>query len=545
MKKSIIFYLFFLILNSSFLIHNSICQYQNILISNQYFPNEVSIMINPKNINQVVAGSNIHYLSYDSSASGYYYSTNGGYNWSSGVMPSGVVVPYGDPVVIVDTAGYFYFIQNTKQLNPPSNDKHLVMKSTNAGANWIFASTYGVAGKMQDKPWGCVDWSNSIGRNNIYITWTEFSAYGGTLDSTIIRFVKSTNGGLNWSQPLRISKRKGDARDSSNTMEGAVPCTGPNGEIYVSWAGPITIYSGQYAIFFNKSTDGGNTWLDSERVAATQPGGWGFGISGLLRCNGFPVTCCDLSNGPYRGTIYINFSDQRNGPTDTDIWLIKSTNGGLSWSPIKRVNNDPPGNHQFFTWMTIDQSTGYLYFVFYDQRNCSALTTNVYLARSTDGGETFQNVRINTTTIQLYPYCFLGDYTNISAVNGHIRPIWTSSYNNFSIYTAIIDSLYIGINKISDIVPSSYLLQQNYPNPFNPVTKIKFDIPEEVKRQTLNVKLIVYDILGKEIETLVNEQLQTGTYEVTFDASMIGSGVYFYRLQAGDFMDTKRMLLVK
>jgi hypothetical protein len=195
--------------------------------------------------------------------------------------------------------------------------------------------------------------------------------------------------------------------------------------------------------------------------------------------------------------------------------------------------------------MTIDQSTGYLYFVFYDQRNCSALTTNVYLARSTDGGETFQNVRINTTTIQLYQYCFLGDYTNISAVNGKVMPIWTSSYNSFSIYTTIIDSLYIGINKISDIVPSSYSLQQNYPNPFNPVTKIKFDLKTEVRSQKSEVKLIIYDITGREIITLVNEQLNPGTYEVTFDGSNLPSGVYFYRLTSGNFVDTKKLILLK
>jgi hypothetical protein len=94
-------------------------------------------------------------------------------------------------------------------------------------------------------------------------------------------------------------------------------------------------------------------------------------------------------------------------------------------------------------------------------------------------------------------------------------------------------------------IPYVFSLSQNYPNPFNPVTKIKFDIPSDVKSKTLNVKLIIYNILGKEEATLVNEQLKPGTYEVTFDGSNLTSGVYFYRLQSGEFTDVKKLVLLK
>lgn len=89
-------------------------------------------------------------------------------------------------------------------------------------------------------------------------------------------------------------------------------------------------------------------------------------------------------------------------------------------------------------------------------------------------------------------------------------------------------------------IPNYYSLSQNYPNPFNPSTSIKFTLPE-----ANNVKLVVFDILGKEVTTLVNEFRNTGTYNVDFDASALSSGVYFYRLEAGNFTETKRMLLVK
>ena len=90
------------------------------------------------------------------------------------------------------------------------------------------------------------------------------------------------------------------------------------------------------------------------------------------------------------------------------------------------------------------------------------------------------------------------------------------------------------------IVPVEYKLYQNYPNPFNPVTTIKYDI---VKAQ--DVKLAVYDILGREVVTLVNAQQQPGSYEVNWDASGFASGIYFYTLTSGDFTSTRKLILLK
>jgi hypothetical protein len=89
-------------------------------------------------------------------------------------------------------------------------------------------------------------------------------------------------------------------------------------------------------------------------------------------------------------------------------------------------------------------------------------------------------------------------------------------------------------------VPSNYLLYQNYPNPFNPITKIKYSIP-----LSDNVQIKVYDILGREIKTLLNEYKQAGTYEIEFDASNFISGVYFYSMQAGNYTATKKLILIK
>ena len=97
-----------------------------------------------------------------------------------------------------------------------------------------------------------------------------------------------------------------------------------------------------------------------------------------------------------------------------------------------------------------------------------------------------------------------------------------------------------GIETVNPNVPDKFSLSQNYPNPFNPTTNIRFDI-----QKTSQVELKIYDVLGKEVQTLVNSQLSPGTYNVNFDAAKFATGVYFYTIKAGDFVSTKKMMLIK
>ncbi|NOS86643.1 MAG: T9SS type A sorting domain-containing protein [Ignavibacteria bacterium] len=101
-------------------------------------------------------------------------------------------------------------------------------------------------------------------------------------------------------------------------------------------------------------------------------------------------------------------------------------------------------------------------------------------------------------------------------------------------------NIFTGLTPINSEIPNNFNLSQNYPNPFNPVTNIKFSMPTGGL-----VKLVVFDILGREVVTLLNEVKPAGNYLVDFDASALSSGVYFYRLESGSFAETKKMLLVK
>jgi len=508
---------------SALLFNICFAQHTNVMISNEYLPEEPTIVINPKNTNQLMAGANLK---------SYYFSNDGGINWFNDTLISSYGV-WGDPCVIVDTSGVFYFFHLSNPSFGNWIDRIVCQKMQSFGGNWNDGSFMGLNGtKAQDKEWAVVDRNT----NKIYITWTQFDDYDShnPNDSSIILFSKSTTQGNSWSTPKRINKIAGDCIDSDNTVEGAVPAVGPNGEIYVSWAGPE-------GLLFDKSLDEGNTWLENDIFVDSIPDGWDFDIPGISRCNGLPITACDLSQSPYRGTIYINWSDQRNDTTDTDIWLAKSTDGGLTWNSPILVNDDNSGNHQFFTWMTIDQTTGYLYFVFYDRRNYNDSRTDVYMAVSKDGGNSFINFKISESSFVPNHKIFFGDYTNITAHNNVVRPIWTRMHHNkLSILTALIDVNAIGIDN-RNYSPVS--LEQNYPNPFNDNTYFSFKI-----RKTTNISLVVFDIFGREVARLINNEIRVyGKYIENFDPDdySLSPGVYYFSLLAENKNIVRKMIYVK
>ena len=525
--KTTVFFLLFILTTSVF----SQSSYTNIQISNQQGPNEPSITINPKNTNQLVAGANTDKV---------YRSSDGGTTWISSTLTSTFTV-WGDPCIITDTLGNFYYFHLVNGAG--FIDRMGVQKSTNAGANWSNGTFYQFnPPKQQDKEWAITDFTHGPRGNWIYVAWTEFDSYGtnNPADSSRILFARSTDQGASFTGITRLSKLGGDCRDEDYTTEGAVPAVGPNGEVYVGWAGPQGI--GNFRIFFDKSTDGGTTWLANDIVAATQRGGWDYVVAGIYRNNGLPITCCDISNSPYRGNVYINYTDSVS-PGDHDVMVVKSTNGGTNWGSPIRVNDDPAGKEQFFSWMTIDQVTGYIYIVFYDRRNYTNTQTDVYLARSTNGGTTWINERISASPFTPTSGPFFGDYNNITAHNGIIRPIWIRLQGTLSVWTAIIN-IPVGIEQTTSEIPASYSLKQNYPNPFNPMTRIDFDIPS-VSGNSQDVSIRVYDILGNETAVIVNGKLSPGSYKYEWDASALPSGVYFYKMQAGNFTETKKMILTK
>ncbi len=494
------------------LILNCVINAQNILISTVGNPNEPSIYMDPKNPRYIVGGANI---------SSMYYSQDTGRTWTRKNMTSSYGV-WGDPSIICDTAGNFYYFHLSNPASPGYwIDRIVCQKSLDKGSTWSNGSFTGLTvPKNQDKQWPAVDRSN----NNMYISWTEFDNYGSATntDSSRILFSRSTDAGITWSTPVKINSLSGDCIDSDNTVEGAVPAVGPNGEVYVSWVG-------SNGIIFDRSTDQGNTWLNNDILVTTVPGGWDFMVSGTNRCNGLPVTMCDTSGGANNGNIYINWSDQRNGSTDTDVWLVRSTNGGNTWSAPIKVNNDNTNTHQFFTWACVDQSNGDLYFVFYDRRNYTDDRTDVYIAKSSDGGNTFTNWKISSSSFLPTNAIFFGDYTNITAHNGIVRPIWTRMQAGaLSVWTDISinngNYIYTSVNENNAFDFNA----DNYPNPgtdeFYVSYKLRYDAP---------VSIELFNSTGQNVVVCMkNERKEMGKHIETLNAKELGlvPGIYFIKL---------------
>ena len=209
---------------------------------------------------------------------------------------------------------------------------------------------------------------------------------------------------------------------------------------------------------------------------------------------------------------------------------IHSYNGGVSWTN-GYLGNDGSYTSRY-TWVSSDSNgnSGYCTYIWGNAdslnvtRGSVAATGTLWYARAS-----------NLVTNGAFPICAV--YNNSSGNHRRSTFVYWKSGPADIYFNA--EHLPIGITNTNGIA-NTYSLSQNFPNPFNPITTIKFSIPQRGL-----VKLVVFDVLGKEVATLVNNEQTTGNYEVTFNASKLTSGVYFYKITSGDFSDVKKMLLVK
>ncbi|MCA9755805.1 MAG: exo-alpha-sialidase [Candidatus Eisenbacteria bacterium] len=409
-----------------------------------YAPEETAITIDPDDPNRIVAGAQ---------GSGCYsfFSDDAGLTWSEYSLPD----PYdlGDSSLASDEGGWAYYAY----IGTFSHSGIYVARSTDSGETWaegVPVLDHNSGQPFEDKEYPVVDRTGGPYDGSVYIGWTQFDRYGSSnsADSTRILFSYSRDHAASFSTAVRVSDEGGNCVDEDDTVEGAVPAVGPDGTIYMAWAGPR-------GLEFDLSTDGGDTWGD-DVVLSDIPGGWDFAVPGIYRCNGLPQTVADYTSSPYSGRIYVLWSDQRNG--DTDVFLLRSDDG-VNWMPIKRVNGDTVGNgrHQFFPWMALDPLTGHLHIVFYDRRDTSGNDTEVWLASSIDGGDTFTEQVVSQSPFNPFSSVFFGDYIGIAAYGGRVRPYWMRlDGNQMSSWTALVD-----LDTTSVPPPASPYQFAVYPNP--------------------------------------------------------------------------------
>ena len=345
------------------------------------FFTEPAIAIDPNNSQQVVAvfQDNVH-------AS---YSQDAGHTWhaAEGVAPGNYKVS-GDVSTAFDGQGHAfvcymafdklgtfnYWAHNASRMGL------FVRRSLDGGKNWeaghfpIIEHATEPGMPFEDKPYIVSDTTKSRYAGSLYVGWTRW-----TLTDSEIMFSRSTDDGRTWSTPLEIDSHPGLPRDDNGAAEGFAGAVGPDGTLYAVW-------SQDNDILLTISHDGGKTFSRARAIMHTAP--IMFAVQTLERANGFP----QISIDPRSKRLYLTWSDYRNG--DLDIFCSTSTDGGKKWSAAARVNNDPvhDGVDQFFQWLAVDPTDGAAYVIFYDRRQDPQNRKQiVVLARSTDGGQSFQN----------------------------------------------------------------------------------------------------------------------------------------------------------
>jgi photosystem II stability/assembly factor-like uncharacterized protein len=395
----------------------------------------------------------------------------------------------------------------------------VVAKSTNGGVNWV--PQY-------------IDFSGRLLLNSVkFLNQNTGFAGGGDNYLSLYGFTqflfKTTNGGINWGL---IWNPKGEYPGCINNIVQI------NENILY-----LTLYGGVEVITVGgicKSTNGGLNFIQF------YSGGGHTSLSFINENTGWTTT---------RRTD--DMIDRNNSK------ILKTTNGGLDWTMQYRdsgFHSAVINRIQFFNEFT-GYAIGSKYYyktVFYKTTNGGTNWDTIsFINNNKNSSLYFLNPNTGWISGSCYPDTFNIAYTTNAGLN------WSNQYKNcaFSISRLTFANALTGwavlgynssnilrtttggavyINNISNNIPEDYLLFQNYPNPFNPSTNITYQI---IKSGYVLLK--IFDVLGRKISTLVNEKQSPGTYEISFDGSNLSSGIYFYKLVAGDFTETKRMVLLK
>lgn len=405
---------------------------------------ENSIFVDPDDNNFFINSNNSTDWSGSSASSvygaDYFKSSNGGTSLSGFITGAGGVNS-GDPTTAINHAGR----QFVNFIDDPGGQG--VAYSDNNGSTWSTATIGPNPGSLADKNHMWID--NAVSSpylGNLYTVWTDF---GGSYDYDVV-FSRSTDNGATWSSRVRIS----DPADYFS--HGVNVQTGPAGQVYSCWA--VYTSSGgltENAIGFTKSLDGGITWSSPVKALTNIKGIRATGVSKNMRVNSFPVMAVDVSGGPNNGNIYIVWTNigvpGTNTGTNKSVYMIRSTNGGTSWSTPVRVNQGTftDGKEAYCPWITCDPETGNLAVVFYDDRNTASTACETWVSYSTDAGTTWSDFRVSDVSFTPVPISglassYMGDYLGITSKGGKVYPCWTD--NRDGTYKTYVSPFIIGLN---------------------------------------------------------------------------------------------------
>ncbi|MBZ0203902.1 MAG: T9SS type A sorting domain-containing protein [Ignavibacteria bacterium] len=414
-------------------------------------------------------------------------STDSGINWSNDIRLTNDTFSSEYPSVEVNG----FAIHIAWKDNRDGNEEIYYKRSTDAGLNWSSDTRLTNNSSVSERP------SVTLMGNNIFICWND--SRDGNKE---IYLVRSTDAGTSWGPETRLTNNSAisDYPDLAITTS----------LWHLTWR---DFRDGPPQVYYKRSTDNGTTWSSDMRLVNTAAEAENISIDAL---------------GLF---VHVSWADSRH--SDSEIYYKRSSDNGTTWSSDTRITNNTGDSEQ----PNISVSGIHVHIVWEDNRTGQY---QLYYRNSTNLGENWNSELrlINTSFSSRYPSL------NISGQVLHLAWEDHRDGNTEIYYKRNPTGNPVEITTSGIELPQKLSLSQNYPNPFNPVTKIRFDLPK-----SSFIKLVVYDALGRELETLVKEQLNAGTYEVDWSAeggaSKYPSGIYFYRITSDDFTETKRMVLVK
>lgn len=436
-------------------------------------------------------GNLVHVVWWDSRNSDpeiyYKRSTDGGVTWGTDTRLTNSSGDSYNPSIALSGQTVYVVWYDGRHL--PTPYEIYFKSSTDGGTTW------GPDTRLTNDSYNSGNPVLSVSGSVLHLMW--FNQLPSTNDE--IYYKRSTDGGITWSADMRLTNAPNYSENPSIAVSGSV--------VHAVWYDNRDPF---FEIYYKRSTDAGLTW--GPDIALTQ--------SDFMNSECPSVSVLD-------STVHIVWIDTKNG--GTDVYYIKSTNAGTGWGPETRLTTDPSNSFKPSTAL----SGGALHIAWFDNRDGNY---EIYYKRTTDGGTTWGADTRLTNNSGASELCFI----SVSGTAAHV--VWRDDRDgNSEIYYKRDPSANPNaVNIISTEIPKGFSLSQNYPNPFNPVTMIDFSIPK-----SSFVKMKVYDALGNEIALLVDQNLIAGNYKVDFDAGNFSCGIYFYVITAGEFTQTKKMILVK
>jgi hypothetical protein len=350
-----------------------------------------------------------------------YSSADSGRTWAPSQMPE---MPAGvQPQVTADVQNNLYYYY----ASPENGNQIRFSRSADAGKKW--SDPISIPGSEGRNSF--ISLSAQPKKDGLVFLWTKSEEVEGTQCATHVYAAVSGSGGKKWKGPVKINKEPGDCSMKASMVRAAPPMIYKDGKVFVVWSVNENLY-------IDRSYDGGDLWINTDLLIGEQPGGWNIVVPGIPGASGTMTSAIDNSEFRTSGTIYLAYADQKNGATDTDIWLLRSPNQGDNWTYPIRVNLDEPGKYQYSPQVKVDAATGFLYIVYFDRRNYDDGQADIYLAWSGDTGGKFQEVKINPSPISAEAAGTA--LVNVTAHKGLIAVVWAVAEGDQTVVRAGVAS---------------------------------------------------------------------------------------------------------